>query len=238
MPVGRYLKYAIGEIILVVIGILIALQINNWNENRLRKMKEMEILSDFKRELSIEIEELKNTTPLYNRSKKSIENILNHLENDLPYNDSLASDFFHSTNIYDFVGIRTSVYETLKSSGLDLISNKELRNLIIDVYVNKVPWMTSWGNRYVDLVFDAEQNIYNTRFRDFWNGDYKNPNLVGSMTPLDYEKLKLDKEYKYHLRTQLNLIGWLVGKPFDETQTAISKLMSQNNSELGNLINE
>lgn len=34
-PAGRYLKYAIGEIVLVVIGILIALQINNWNENRL-----------------------------------------------------------------------------------------------------------------------------------------------------------------------------------------------------------
>ena len=31
---GKYLKYAIGEIVLVVIGILIALQINNWNENR------------------------------------------------------------------------------------------------------------------------------------------------------------------------------------------------------------
>ncbi len=32
--IGKYFKYAIGEIILVVIGILIALQINNWNENR------------------------------------------------------------------------------------------------------------------------------------------------------------------------------------------------------------
>ncbi len=34
---GKYLKYAIGEIILVVIGILIALSINNWNENRKSK---------------------------------------------------------------------------------------------------------------------------------------------------------------------------------------------------------
>ena len=33
---GKYFKYAIGEIVLVVIGILIALQINNWNENRLK----------------------------------------------------------------------------------------------------------------------------------------------------------------------------------------------------------
>jgi hypothetical protein len=36
---GKYFKYAIGEIVLVVIGIIIALQINNWNENR-KKLKE------------------------------------------------------------------------------------------------------------------------------------------------------------------------------------------------------
>ena len=40
---GKYFKYAIGEIILVVIGILIALQINNWNENSKRKSKEIKI---------------------------------------------------------------------------------------------------------------------------------------------------------------------------------------------------
>ena len=37
---SKYLKYAIGEIVLVVIGILIALQINNWNENRKTRVKE------------------------------------------------------------------------------------------------------------------------------------------------------------------------------------------------------
>jgi hypothetical protein len=41
---GKYLKYAIGEIILVVIGILIALQINNWNENRKTRVKENVII--------------------------------------------------------------------------------------------------------------------------------------------------------------------------------------------------
>ena len=47
----KYLKYAIGEIILVVIGILIALQINNWNENRKNESTESDyyckLLDDF-----------------------------------------------------------------------------------------------------------------------------------------------------------------------------------------------
>jgi hypothetical protein len=54
LPVGRYFKYAIGEIVLVVIGILIALQINNWNENRKDYTKSInyltEIVSDLKKD--------------------------------------------------------------------------------------------------------------------------------------------------------------------------------------------
>ncbi len=44
---GRYLKYAVGEIILVVIGILIALQINNWNENRKVRIAQKGLLENF-----------------------------------------------------------------------------------------------------------------------------------------------------------------------------------------------
>ena len=47
----KYLKYAIGEIILVVIGILIALQINNWNENRKEHKQAIQYLKEFKKDL-------------------------------------------------------------------------------------------------------------------------------------------------------------------------------------------
>jgi len=49
---GKYFKYAIGEVILVVIGILIALQINNWNENRINNKEEQTILKALKIEIS------------------------------------------------------------------------------------------------------------------------------------------------------------------------------------------
>ncbi|KPQ08630.1 MAG: hypothetical protein HLUCCX10_17225, partial [Algoriphagus marincola HL-49] len=48
---SKYLLYAIGEIILVVIGILIALQINNWNEERKELKRSKDFLTEFKKDL-------------------------------------------------------------------------------------------------------------------------------------------------------------------------------------------
>ena len=60
---GKYFKYAIGEIVLVVIGILIALQINEWNNERNKNKAEEIIITQLKgdlRKLQIELEETKN----------------------------------------------------------------------------------------------------------------------------------------------------------------------------------
>jgi len=54
----NYLKYAIGEIVLVVIGILIALQINTWNENRKQHLTDIEFLKSLRAEISIDIASL------------------------------------------------------------------------------------------------------------------------------------------------------------------------------------
>src|SRR5690606_1689599 len=53
-----YLRYAIGEIVLVVIGILIALQINNWNATRIEKSKELVYLKNIKRDLNEQIKSI------------------------------------------------------------------------------------------------------------------------------------------------------------------------------------
>ena len=55
---GKYFKYAIGEILLVVIGILIALQINNWNEERKLNLEQKKLISDISTEIKMNIETL------------------------------------------------------------------------------------------------------------------------------------------------------------------------------------
>ncbi|RLD29784.1 MAG: hypothetical protein DRI75_02020 [Bacteroidetes bacterium] len=57
---GKYLKYAIGEIVLLVIGILIALQINNWNEHRKNRILELTYLDNIKADLNLNLTPLKN----------------------------------------------------------------------------------------------------------------------------------------------------------------------------------
>jgi len=59
---ANYLKYAIGEIVLVVIGILIALSINNWNENRKLRKDELNLLSEVKSNLETTLENFKIDT--------------------------------------------------------------------------------------------------------------------------------------------------------------------------------
>ena len=53
---GKYFKYAIGEIVLVVIGILIALQINNWNTHRIERSKEDSYLVNLKQDLNYQMQ--------------------------------------------------------------------------------------------------------------------------------------------------------------------------------------
>ncbi|MDT0557841.1 DUF6090 family protein [Ichthyenterobacterium sp. W332] len=66
---SKYFKYAIGEILLVVIGILIALQINNWNENRKLKLNEKYIIENL-------IEDLQSDYNNYETNKRGLEDQL------------------------------------------------------------------------------------------------------------------------------------------------------------------
>ena len=74
---GKYFKYAIGEIILVVIGILIALQINNWNQNRLDSNQEQQILLQLKSEFQENLKELDAKDTMRKHMIYSIEKLFN-----------------------------------------------------------------------------------------------------------------------------------------------------------------
>ena len=98
---GKYFKYAIGEIVLVVIGILIALSINNWNENRKNNDKETAILLNLKTEFETNKADLIQTIGRNSKEYSLIKNILSFTGQP---NDSLTKeDYTKASLIYEAV---------------------------------------------------------------------------------------------------------------------------------------
>lgn len=130
--VAKYLRYAIGEIMLVVIGILIALQVNNWNEGRKDKKFENEILSLIDQNLeqdSVSLSyELSNTKLAIHLTDRLLEQVaLNK------YTDSL-NYWMGKIICFERFRSQSSAYEMLKAKGLENISDKTLQMNLISYY--------------------------------------------------------------------------------------------------------
>ena len=128
---GKYFKYAIGEIVLVVIGILIALQINNWNEYRKERTKEIVYLERLKADLSFDKEYIELNKAFYQDVFIAGSLVLSDAEGEDEVSSSkwdILTAYFHASQIWPML-LRSSTYEELKSSGeLSLIQNITLRN--------------------------------------------------------------------------------------------------------------
>lgn len=235
---SKYLIYAIGEIILVVIGILIALQINNWNEKEKLKVEEVKFLKNFKKSLLADKEFNDFRFEKYNLTKESISILLNHMEQDLPYQDSLKYHFGRITNTWT-PKINTEVFEALKSKDLNLISDDDLRDKLISYYSWSSNVLDAQINTYVQRIEVASSTIFNTRFNALWNGDYqkyrvteKFDDLRLEMIPNSYEELKIDKEFLYFLRSLKNQFYWDIEVIQNQISRRIDDLINSIDSEL------
>jgi hypothetical protein len=130
--VTRYLVYSVGEIILVTIGILIALQVNNWNENRKTGIFEDEILSlidqNLMRDSVLIAAELHNAI----LAVQFTDSILNQVERGI-YDERL-NVWMGKVVTFERFKSQSSAFEVLKSKGIETISDKDLQVSLISYY--------------------------------------------------------------------------------------------------------
>lgn len=138
--VSKYLLYAIGEIILVVIGILIALQINNWNENRKINRQEMVYLQDLKNDFTFDIETLKARVADNNERVHSIDTILTLISSKKMFTEQDEGLLVNMTlKLFGesyFIPEKGTINQIQSSSSGSFIKNKTLRDLIFRYYSN------------------------------------------------------------------------------------------------------
>ena len=120
-----YFFYAFGEILLVVIGILLALQIDNWNEDRKNRLVERDTLQTLYTNLEQDSLEIREALQNNRKAIRSIDRLFEDRAY-LQYPDSTAH-WLAAIMSFERIQPRVSGFEVLKSRGLDLITNEELR---------------------------------------------------------------------------------------------------------------
>jgi hypothetical protein len=129
----RYLLYAIGEILLVVIGILVALQLNNWNEYKKERAVERKLLIELTENLEINAIRLNSDLQKELKSIAAINFVVGHLDNSRPYHDSLDV-YFASAFFSPDIVLSASGFESIKSKGFEIVENETLRKTIMDLF--------------------------------------------------------------------------------------------------------
>ena len=206
----KYSLYAIGEILLVMIGILLALQVNNWNQERLERLEEIEILKSVKDDLNNTISEFTFLNGVRDRILAGTDGLLKMTrtnEIDESRVDSLLGLTFYRPTFNNELG---SINFLFTSGKINLIENDSIRNFLIawpgqvsDMTEEEVYAITFFQDRYYPkiaehiMVHDVLVETNSTSFfgTEIFEGQFSDLAMEG-----DYESLFDDREFLNHLR--------------------------------------
>ena len=131
---SKYLLYAIGEIILVVIGILIALQINNSNNQRIEKAKEIKYLTNIKIDLNKDIKSLDYNIEFREKKSRGTQKIIEQI-NGMPIEDLTETTYNVANTLYQerFQPSNVTYNDLVSSGNMNLISNDSIKFYLFEL---------------------------------------------------------------------------------------------------------
>ena len=223
MRVGRLVgsggwKYAAGEVLLIVVGILIAIAVSDWQTRRADRQTELTILGELHTTLTADFELLESRLERLRRIETRVGVLLSHLQSGAPYSDSLDA-YFGTVYGVTTTELNTAAYESLKSQGLGLISDEGLRSHVARVYEQSYRRVEWTGDLESDVVLGLLRPYFLLHFRDL--------RFSQSATPLDFQALLSDIEF-------LNLVAYRLQTVRQSHIPAFERAIS----EVGALIEE
>ena len=209
---GKYFKYAIGEIVLVVIGILIALQINNWNEENKVSKRETLILNELINSIDKDLNAYERyLDPRLERKNSGLDSLYFYIFKNEGIQDSLFLKFYANSRQDIYLRFDNGPFEALKSTGLDIIRNDSLRTKINNSYTVDLPLYSYFGNELynerrekVDELqskFIELKRVYEPDGRKYLSQTLKVRNVLNNQNFLSVYGIEVQrwKEYSHRL---------------------------------------
>jgi len=170
---AKYFKYAIGEIILVVIGILIALSINNANENRKERAQEQELLLQLQSEFRSNLEQLDKKTDMRNQMNSAALKLLHNIDHPETRNTDSITKYIGLTAVNPTFD---PIINDINSSGrIQLLQNVDLKERlarwtseVIQVTEEEQSWIFIRNNEYIPILSQKGfmRNVLNRYWKD------------------------------------------------------------------------
>jgi hypothetical protein len=164
---NKYLIYALGEIILVVVGILIAIQLNAWKTEAEESAKVLEYMNGLYSELNQDYERMDSLYKFYSDKTNSIQLLLKSYDQKKPLTNDELGKLFNSSLEHKKFSNKKSTYLSLISDGFrNNVNDKDLVTEIIKYYESPyLIWSTEiYGNILESIDFNKSE-IYNSQDR-------------------------------------------------------------------------
>ena len=205
---GKYLKYAVGEILLVVIGILIALQINNWNNEKTDHKKGIDYLKSLRNEMRSNLQELnkeENRILDVLKNKEVLINVMNSNETIDSISDKTIYELYQASfNLPILTSIETgAVNEIISSGGLQYIKNDSIRKLVAswETKSSYIRWQENNLNETFKNIYDLmfRQKLVNTKYFYSHSGSFSETfpeNIEASSKGYSLKNILLSEEFE------------------------------------------
>jgi len=206
---GKYLKYAIGEIVLVMIGILLALQVNNWNEERKNTSIRKSYLENLKVDLKKDLENLERLNTINTSAETQGFYLADFLDNNLVEVDTLRlTKSIILTGYIPNLTIMSATYNDLiNSNNIHLFNDVELKRLLDDYYIRK-NWATLFNNRIIKTAWYDYRDEVSKFHSPLLNRDYfAGNNAIDLNYSWKYNVEWNEMKTNNYLKTQIGMIG-------------------------------
>ena len=216
-------QYALGELALIVFGILIALAISDWNDRRIQRANEIALLSEVRTTLENDISELEGRLAILQESVPLIEELSRQLKTNITYEPSMDRLFGAAYGVHG-INLNTTAYETLKSVGLQSVSNVELRQGIMRIF----------DHFYEKILLERDVDIGVTLevMRPYYLQHFSDLRFLESATPIDYEKVAGDMYFRNIIDYRLAVLRSNQLRSYPEVITEINAVLRLLENEL------
>jgi hypothetical protein len=180
-------RHAVGEVLLIVVGILIALAISDWNDRRLQRIQELALLEEIKSTMETDVAALETKLEEIKGAAEQLESLEELLNNPQPYEPDMDR-LFGAAYGFRMANLSSASYETLKSEGLQSVTNRDLRAQIAHVFDHHYQLIEEWR--------DLEMDTTVTVLRPYYLQYFKNLRFHENATPIDYEFIVNDAYFQ------------------------------------------